>query len=83
MKTYEGQDGDIANGIADLDLDNEQGESRQRGKYMRQLVCAVCVMDGPIFSDSHLKQRIANRDQQMLVIDLEDISDVSSVEPSQ
>ncbi|KAK7693947.1 hypothetical protein QCA50_003521 [Cerrena zonata] len=57
LKTYEGQDGDIANGIADLDLDNEDGMSRQRGKYMKQL------------------QRIANRDQQMLVIDLEDISD--------
>lgn len=39
LKTYEGQDGDIANGIADLDLDNEDGESRQRGKYMKQLVC--------------------------------------------
>ncbi|CAL1705541.1 unnamed protein product [Somion occarium] len=57
LSSFEGQDGDLANGIADLDLDGDGDATRLRGKYMRQL------------------QRIANRDQQMLVIDLEDITD--------
>ncbi|EKM55274.1 uncharacterized protein PHACADRAFT_143392 [Phanerochaete carnosa HHB-10118-sp] len=49
---------DLSRGLADLDLDNDAGQTRsKRLKYMDQLQC------------------IANREQQMLAIDLEDVAE--------
>lgn len=53
LSSFEGQDGDLANGIADLDLDGDGDATRLRGKYMRQLasttyayfLMTVCYMD--------------------------------------
>lgn len=66
----------MTDGLADMDIGDENSSpetQRTKGlKYMSQLVrvehepvCLVCL--------TRVQQRIANRDQQMLVIDLEDI----------
>lgn len=68
--------------MANLDLDDnfEQGSSRKSLKYMHQLVCVHTRLPLPSTSRA-LQQQIANRDQEMLVIDLEDIAEVSAGHP--
>lgn len=67
----------MANDFASIDIgdrdDNATSETAFL-KYMNQLVRVLFVLDD-VF-DILSQQRIANREQQMLVIDLEDIDTV-------
>lgn len=67
----------MANDFASIDIgdrdDNATSETASL-KYMNQLVRVLFVLDD-VF-DILSQQRIANREQQMLVIDLEDIDTV-------
>ncbi|CDO73635.1 hypothetical protein BN946_scf185014.g105 [Trametes cinnabarina] len=61
LSTFTSQDKDLVDGMADIGLDDDDGTPTRAKhvKYMNQLP----------------QQRIANREQEMLVIDLEDISE--------
>lgn len=64
---------DVASGLADLDLNEHQDVPRlQVLKYMNQLVSNMRFHSNK-GAHSYLQQKIANREQQMLTIDLEDI----------
>jgi DNA replication licensing factor MCM7 len=68
--------GDVTDGMADMDIGDQDIDAeaqRTRGlKYMSQLVRVNhSYLFQPVLAQA--QQRIANRDQQMLVIDLEDI----------
>ncbi|KAK0239767.1 MCM2/3/5 family-domain-containing protein [Armillaria nabsnona] len=58
LSTFKCQDKDITSGFADIDIEDEQDASTSETRDLKYL---------------NQLQRIANRDQQMLVIDLEDL----------
>ena len=67
---------DLSRGLAQLDLDGDGMDAATKGpKYMDQLVSFRC-QSTRLNAQYAGKQRIANREQQMLVIDLEDIAEV-------
>lgn len=69
--------GDVTDGMADMDIgdrdDSPETQRRKGLKYMLQLVRVGHVLLCLVSLNTQVKQRIANRDQQMLVIDMEDI----------
>ncbi|PBK78536.1 minichromosome maintenance protein mcm7p [Armillaria solidipes] len=58
LSTFKCQDKDITSGFADIDIEDEQDASTSETRDLKY---------------TNQLQRIANRDQQMLVIDLEDL----------
>ncbi|KAK0441907.1 MCM2/3/5 family-domain-containing protein [Armillaria borealis] len=58
LSTFKCQDKDITSGFADIDIEDEQDASTSETRDLKYI---------------NQLQRIANRDQQMLVIDLEDL----------
>ncbi|KAK0484021.1 MCM2/3/5 family-domain-containing protein [Armillaria novae-zelandiae] len=58
LSTFKCQDKDIASGFADIDIEDEQNASTSETRDLKYI---------------NQLQRIANRDQQMLVLDLEDL----------
>ncbi|SJL00767.1 related to DNA replication licensing factor mcm7 [Armillaria ostoyae] len=58
LSTFKCQDKDITSGFADIDIEDEQNASTSETRDLKYI---------------NQLQRIANRDQQMLVIDLEDL----------
>ncbi|KAK0497054.1 MCM2/3/5 family-domain-containing protein [Armillaria luteobubalina] len=58
LSTFKCQDKDITSGFADIDIEEEQNASTSETRDLKYI---------------NQLQRIANRDQQMLVIDLEDL----------
>ena len=72
---------DVMGGFADLDLDDDVAhtETSFSGlKYMSQLASYFKYLRSCSVLIRKLQQKVANRDQQMLVIDLEDIAEVST-----
>lgn len=80
LTKYQSPTNQVARGIGAIHLDGSQ--TRQdvdngAGKYIAQLVRAlVCVL---LRSSTGPQQRVANREQTQLIVDLEDISEVSTL----
>lgn len=80
LSTYVNHDKDLDRDFANIalndDEDEDQNDSRTKGlKYMQQLVCFPSPKSHPVLMPG-IQQRVANREQQMLTIDLEDIHQV-------
>ncbi|KAG5636824.1 hypothetical protein H0H81_006740 [Sphagnurus paluster] len=75
LSKFKGQEKDLlTHGFAHIDIGGDDGARAEElpPKYMAQLVRAY----KPVFdywNDRDFQQRVANREQQMLVVDLEDI----------
>ena len=71
---------DVTGGFANLDLDDDAAhtETSFSGlKYMSQLASYFKYLRSCSALTLKLQQKVANRDQQVLVIELEDIAEVS------
>ena len=77
LSKFKSQEKDLVNDFANIDIDgrDDSTTSETRIKYMTQLVRvnATFSLYFSVDFDQFSQQRIANREQQMLVIDLEDI----------
>lgn len=79
LTTFKSDEKDLTHAIADLNVDDDHAATELASlKYMRQLVSCRAFVTRQTRSWPLQQQRIANRDQQMLVIELEDIHTVRS-----
>jgi len=71
LSKFKGNEKDLAADLANIDIDGDASSETIAPKYMKQLVRDFHIVRPNI--EPRLQQRIANRDQQMLVIQSEDI----------
>ena len=74
LSKFEGIGDDIMQGLEAMDIQDK--ESHRRNKYTEQLVGRRPYKRAPTTDELPAQLRIANREQEKLVIDLEDIAKV-------